>query len=202
MNDIDEDAMLTAIGHMSMDEAREKWADQWADFCRKLSNWKSIHQLFRLSTLVKTIEKLTGKMESMASAKIRVNEYGAAMKRIESDLKFKRSAAQKFERDIDERRIQLESDGFPIGGTKWSYSDMRKQEIKLYIENEADILKNRQKLIVNRKLSKAMGDQIEKDRIEAMKLKDQYDITKPYAMGLLVADIFYSLSAALQGDIY
>lgn len=202
MNDIDEDAMLTAIGQMSMDEAREKWSDQWADFCRKLSNWKSIHQLFRLSTLANAIEKLTGKMESMASAKIRVNEYGAAMKRIESDLQFKRSAAKKFEEDLEKRRIQLESDGFYIGGTKWSYSDMRKQEIKLYIENESDILKNRQKLIVNRKLSKALGDQISKDRIEAMKLKDQYDITKPYAMGLLVADAFYSLSAALQGDIY
>ena len=202
MNDIDEDAMLTAIGQMSMDEAREKWADQWADFCMKLSNWKSIHQLFRLSTLANTIEKLTGKMESMASAKIRVNEYGAAMKRIEADLKFKRSAAKKFEEDLDKHRIQLESDGFYIGGTKMSYSDMRKQEIKLYIENEADIIQNRQKMIVNRKLSKALGDQIAKDRIEAMKLRDQYDITKPYAMGLLVADVFYSLSAALEGDIY
>ena len=48
---IDEDAMLTAIGQMSMEEARGKWADQWADFCRKLSNWKSIHQLFRLAKL-------------------------------------------------------------------------------------------------------------------------------------------------------
>ena len=35
-----------------------------------------------------------------------------------------------------------------------------------------------------------------------MEAKDQYDITKPYAMGLLVADVFYSLSAALEGDIY
>ena len=34
------------------------------------------------------------------------------------------------------------------------------------------------------------------------RVQDQYDITKPYAMGLLVADIFYSLAAALQGDIY
>ena len=202
MNDIDEDAMLTAIGQMSMEEAREKWADQWADFCRKLSNWKSIHQLFRLSALAKTIEKLTGKMESMASAKIRVNEYGAAIKRIESDLKFKRSAAKKFEEDLEKRRIQLETDGFYIGGTKLSYSDMQKQTIKLTIENEVGILQNRQKLIVNRKLSKALGDQIAKDRIEAMKLRDQYDITKPYAMGLLVADVFYSLSAALEGDIY
>ena len=35
-----------------------------------------------------------------------------------------------------------------------------------------------------------------------MEARDQYDITKPYAMGLLVADVFYSLSAALEGDIY
>ena len=35
-----------------------------------------------------------------------------------------------------------------------------------------------------------------------MEANDQYDITKTYAMGLLVADVFYSLSAALEGDIY
>ena len=39
-------------------------------------------------------------------------------------------------------------------------------------------------------------------KMKYMEAKDQYDITKPYAMGLLVADIFYSLSAAIEGDIY
>ena len=37
---------------------------------------------------------------------------------------------------------------------------------------------------------------------EKMRLQDQYDITKPYAMGLLVADIFYTLASAIQGEIY
>ena len=48
---LEEDAMLVAIGQMSMDEAREKWADQWSEFCQSLSRWKSIHQLFRLARI-------------------------------------------------------------------------------------------------------------------------------------------------------
>ena len=48
---MDEDAMMVAIGYMSMDEARDKYADEWAEFCKKLSNWKSIHQLLRLRKL-------------------------------------------------------------------------------------------------------------------------------------------------------
>ena len=39
---MDEDAMLVAIGQMDIDEARDKWADQWADFCKKLTKWKSV----------------------------------------------------------------------------------------------------------------------------------------------------------------
>ena len=48
---MDEDAMMVAIGYMSMDEARDKYADEWAEFCKKLSNWKSIYQLLRLRKL-------------------------------------------------------------------------------------------------------------------------------------------------------
>ena len=33
-------------------------------------------------------------------------------------------------------------------------------------------------------------------------LNDRFNVVKDYAMGLLVADIFYSLAAALQGGIY
>ena len=48
---LDEDAMLVAIGQMDIEEARDKYSDEWSDFCRKLSNWKSVHQLFRLANL-------------------------------------------------------------------------------------------------------------------------------------------------------
>ena len=54
---------------------------------------------------------------------------------------------------------------------------------------------------LRRKRDEAYG-KAQSAEIKYMEAKDQYDITKPYAMGLLVADVFYSLSAALQGDIY
>ena len=49
------------------------------------------------------------------------------------------------------------------------------------------------------KFSKKLLKTSKAQRLRAL---DEYDITKPYAMGLLVADIFYSLSAAIEGDIY
>lgn len=49
--DMEEDAMLVAIGFMDIDEARDKWADKWADFCKSLTKWKSVHQLLRLARL-------------------------------------------------------------------------------------------------------------------------------------------------------
>lgn len=49
--DMEEDAMLVAIGFMDIDEARGKWADKWADFCKSLTKWKSVHQLLRLARL-------------------------------------------------------------------------------------------------------------------------------------------------------
>ena len=55
---LEEDAMLVAIGQMSMDEAREKWSDEWADFCKALTRWKSVHQLLRLGRMYKTLGAL------------------------------------------------------------------------------------------------------------------------------------------------
>ena len=49
---------------------------------------------------------------------------------------------------------------------------------------------------------KASREEKLKFKMERLKAQDEIDITKPYAMGLLVADIFYSLSAAIEGDIY
>ena len=60
----------------------------------------------------------------------------------------------------------------------------------------------RDRLIASRNLIQKNEDIYTISKMKYMEAKDQYDITKPYAMGLLVADIFYSLSAAIEGDIY
>lgn len=49
---------------------------------------------------------------------------------------------------------------------------------------------------------KASNKLLKISKAQRLRARDEYDITKPYAMGLLVADIFYSLSAAIEGDIY
>ena len=56
--ELEEDAMLTAIGQSSLDEMADKYADRWEDFMESLSRWRSIHQLFRLSQLNKTMQNL------------------------------------------------------------------------------------------------------------------------------------------------
>ena len=71
---LEEDAMLVAIGRMSMDEAREKWADQWSDFIKALSRWKSIHQLLRLGRLNATMETLAAGIENTQQRIAKLNE--------------------------------------------------------------------------------------------------------------------------------
>ena len=51
---LEEDAMLVAIGEMSMDQARDKWADEWSDFGRALTRWRSVHQPLRVAQLRST----------------------------------------------------------------------------------------------------------------------------------------------------
>ena len=48
---LEEDAMMVAIGQMTMNQAREKWSDEWAEFVQALSRWKSIYALLRLARL-------------------------------------------------------------------------------------------------------------------------------------------------------
>lgn len=66
--DMDEDAMMVAIGYMGIEEAREKWSDKWADFCKRLTNWKSIYQLLRLRKL--RIEMLNLRKLAAMSSKL------------------------------------------------------------------------------------------------------------------------------------
>lgn len=187
---IDEDAMLTAIGQMSMEEARGKWADQWSDFCRKLSNWKSVYQLFRLA-------KLKDQMCNMMKLNASYQGEKAAYNSVANDIKAAICKAMKevgIEHPSEKRFLELcskaesaikEYPGDPMA--KQSYESLKATKDKL------DELR--------RKRDEAYG-KAQSAEIKYMEAKDQYDITKPYAMGLLVADVFYSLSSALQGDIY
>ena len=187
---IDEDAMLTAIGQMSMDEAREKWSDQWADFCKKLSNWKSVHQLFRLA-------KLKDQMVEMLKLNASYQGQRAAYNLVANDIKTAVYKAMKevgIEHPSEKRFLELYSKAeatikeYPDDPrVKQSYESLKATKDKL-----DELMKSR---------DEALG-KAQSAKIKYMEAKDQYDITKPYAMGLLVADVFYSLSAALQGDIY
>ena len=49
---------------------------------------------------------------------------------------------------------------------------------------------------------KTVESNIQAAKAKQIELQEEYDITKPYAMGLLVADIFKSLAMAIQGEIY
>ena len=199
---IDEDAMLVALGYMSMEEAREKWADQWADFCRKLSNWKSIHQLFRLARLNSMVSKMAGMHFRMQLA---VNQANAGMKEITA-LADEVGKLNKENRKETEEVIRKAMDRIVAGEIpkkdQARIESLIKQQMAEDIKAETAMVKVREmKLRKESDIAKAKDIQREL-RMKSMKLKDEIDITKPYAMGLLVADVFYSLSAALEGDIY
>ena len=187
---IDEDAMLVAIGRMSMDEAREKWSDEWAEFCKKLSNWKSVHQMFRLAKLRNTMVEM---LKLNASYQGQRAAYNLVANNIKTAI-YKAMKAAGIEHPSEKRFSEL--------------YNKAEATIKEY-PNDQRVTKAYESL----KATKDKLDSLTKQRDEAlgkaqsakmkyMKAKDQYDITKPYAMGLLVADVFYSLSAALEGDIY
>ena len=186
---MDEDAMMVAIGYMSMDEARDKYADEWAEFCKKLSNWKSIYQLLRLRKL--HIEMLN------------LNEVAAMSTKAKNILEQDKSNLQA---SINQAMVYM--------GKKASETELMKMYwsvdffLKAHPNDQQAIMDLRKlndvrdKLITNRNLIQKNEDIYMISKMKYMEAKDQYDITKPYAMGLLVADIFYSLSAAIEGDIY
>ena len=186
---MDEDAMMVAIGYMSMEEARDKYADEWAEFCKKLSNWKSIYQLLRLRKL---------HMEML-----NLNEVAAMSTKAKNIL------------EQDKRNLQASINQAMVSmGKKPSETELMKMYwsvdffLKAHPNDQQAIMDLRKlndvrdKLIANRNLIQKNEDIYMISKMKYMEAKDQYDITKPYAMGLLVADIFYSLSAAIEGDIY
>lgn len=216
---LEEDAMLVAIGQMSMDEARDKWADDWNRFIQALTRWKSIHQLLRLGQLLKTQRQLTDNKEILELQKINYQKILTQLDMAIDDME-NNSAIFYYESDKLLRRYPTDEYGEPLGVEFLTQKLGKNQKLKYDYKTDVYIWSFHSRL--DKELDEAVAtlewfeDALQYNRIEKRKInkqlaeteknlnraQDQYDITKPYAMGLLVADIFYSLAAALQGDIY
>ena len=231
---LEEDAMLVAIGQMSMDEAREKWADQWSEFCQSLSRWKSIHQFLRIARLNAIKEELAANIADARERITALNNVRNEKRDIETlidaqadDIWF----AQQLSRDARERfrrKGKQPEDVFGFDAIPPEYAptthrgkkhyqdhvryaiDAASLDVQVMLAGGEEALKElTEEYNENQKKLKEATERIDKetDGLATQKAKinqtqDEIDITKPYAMGLLVADIFYSLAAALQGDIY
>ena len=213
--ELEEDAMLTAIGQSSLDEMADKYADRWGEFMESLSRWRSIHQLFRLSQLNKTIQNLitlemSQKQTEQTLKHLKGRLLGSFSAQHRYNIMIKNNIKQ-FQRVVAlSEKSAFEKKIYPIGfqnpkTKKWENRTI--DEWRQIFQEREDWIKQRQ----DATLKKHRGVQIEQaqnkraldeTRAELQKTQDQYDITKPYAMGLLVADIFYTLASALQGEIY
>ena len=195
---MDEDAMMVAIGYMSMDEARDKYSDEWAEFCKKLTNWKSIHQLFRLKRLTSLVALKTNFVKDV-EANIAVNnkllaQYDSLCKLMDVNDKARKQTLIRLSEDLkylDSGQIPTEE--YVKRLNKWMADSVKAETTRLEARKE---------MLDIKKESVFYEDLIGKLKQNIRKYQDEIDITKPYAMGLLVADIFYSLSAAIEGDIY
>ena len=231
---LEEDAMLVAIGRMSIDEAREKWADQWSDFIQALSRWKSIHQLLRLGRLNATMETLAAGIDDAQQRIAKLNDIRSNVQSIQSLINWQASQIY-FEQQLAEdarerfrRKGKQPEDVFGFDAMPPEYAPTTHRGKKHYQDHvryaiEAatmdvysmldgggeDLKQLNEEYEHNQRKLKEATENIDKEnkglatqRAQMEQLKDEIDITKPYAMGLLVADIFYSLAAALQGDNY
>ena len=195
---MDEDAMLVAIGQMDIEKARDKWADEWSEFCKKLSNWKSIHQLFRLKRLTSLVALKTSFVKDV-EANIAVNnkllaQYNSLCKLMDVNDKARKQTLIRLSEDLkylDSGQIPTEE--YVKRLDKWMADSVKAETTRLEARKE---------MLDIKKESGFYEDLIGKLKQNIRKYQDEIDITKPYAMGLLVADIFYSLSAAIEGDIY
>ena len=213
--ELEEDAMLTAIGQSSIDEMADKYADRWEDFMESLSRWRSIHQLFRLSQLNKTIQKLTTlemsqKQTDQTLKHLKGRLLGSFSAQHRYDIMIQNNIKQ-FQRVVAlSEKSAFEKKIYPIGfqnpkTKKWenrTIDEWRQifQEREDWIKQRKDAtLKKHREIVIEQAQNQRALDET---RVELQKTQDQYDITKPYAMGLLVADIFYTLASAIQGEIY
>ena len=213
--ELEEDAMLTAIGQSSIDEMAEKYASRWDEFMQSLSRWRSIHQLLRLGQLNKTIQNLITLQMSQQKTeqtlrRLKGSLLGSFSAQRRYDIMIKNNIKQ-FQRVVAlSEKSAFEKKIYPIGfqnpkTKKWenrTVEDWRQifQEREDWIKKRRDatLKKHREIQIEQAQNQRALDE----TRVELQKTQDQYDITKPYAMGLLVADIFYTLASAIQGEIY
>ena len=227
---LEEDAMLVAIGWMSMEEARDKWADQWSDFCKSLTRWKSVHQLFRASQLLKQANAAIQCRDVAQKAIRTINEIKFQIISKQGDVtKPGNFAEQQIRRTHLKRKLEharemvgiIDKSGrdpdIALALSRMNYDkrnakyDPRTDWI-VYIYGSKDSAEYRElsarvgaveKELTDLSKTQAVYSEIAlRKQMEYSKASDKYDITKPYAMGLLVADVFYSMAAALQGDIY
>lgn len=213
---LEEDAMLVAIGEMSMEEARDKWADDWNKFIQALTRWKSVHQLLRLGQLLKLQYQLTNDKAYLALQQFNYRETLNHLENVKYSLK--NYVIPDYELDKLQLRYPVDEYGETVEILTQKLGKNRKlkydYKTDLYIWNfhsrfDKDFdeavatLERFEDAIQYRKIEKRKIDkQLAETEKNLHRAQDQYDITKPYAMGLLVADIFYSMAAALQGDIY
>ena len=223
---LEEDAMLVATGQMSMDEAREKWADEWADFCKALTRWKSVHQLFRLARANAIKIKLAEAIDnSQIKAAILKDLYAEKAEIHEETMAELNDIAGNIQ-DIKRAQEEQSNSGkppetfFDIPMSAYEIADVAKDftgttnptatqwanaiaEQKLQLAESDKISEKEQKELKDVEARIAQR-QTELDMLKSKQreLNDRFNVVKDYAMGLLVADIFYSMAAALQGDIY
>lgn len=223
---MEEDAMLVATGQMSMDEAREKWSDEWADFCKALTRWKSVYQLFRLAranaikiklaeaiensqTKAAVLEDLYAeKAEIHDATKRELDDIAGNIKNIkeaqQAQLDIGKPAETFF--DIPTSAYFIEDIAMDFTGTanptatQWANA-IAEQKLQ---QAETDRISEKERKELNDVKARIAQRQTELDMLKSKQreLNDRFNIVRDYAMGLLVADIFYSLAAALQGGIY
>ena len=231
---LEEDAMLVAIGRMSMEQAREKWSDEWADFIQALSRWKSIHQFLRIARLNAIKEELAANIIDAQERIAKLNESRENGRSIQAMIDWQASqiwfeqqmaqdARERFRRKGKQPEDVFGFDAIPpeyaptTHRGKKHYQDHVRYAIEAATMDVYSMLDGGEEALKqlteeyneNQKKLKEATERIDKEtdglatqQQKINQTQDEIDITKPYAMGLLVADIFYSLAAALQGDIY
>lgn len=233
---LEEDAMLVAIGEMSMDEAREKWADQWSEFCQSLSRWKSVHQLFRLARLRSDMAKRLSIEERIKTGLADLEDIKNTLNGLYQDIQTRQKMNETMNDQISSmgrihhgytmRKLGHRSASPSSFDPMYSPAPKTRSGKQMYSEavneiarravygQQIDYLEHHLKsaednmklwkleIEKNEVLTETGNMLLEANREKLGQLKDQYDASKTYAMGLLVADVFYSLAAALQGDIY
>ena len=214
--ELEEDAMLTAIGQSSLDEMADKYADRWEDFMESLSRWRSIHQLLRLGQLNKTLQRLTNQEQSRKTLIRQQEENIKLCKTLSTRCADIMTALEEYK--ANPRTYKLGKSGRKPYDTKATAAVVDQEIIAVakarvngkvvswftqpVSEWQEDLEWAEDNLeLANIKKRKGQKE-LDETRVELQKTQDQYDITKPYAMGLLVADIFYTLASAIQGEIY